>query len=94
MYPEDPWKDNVLYRDAGVIKMLPNPLSGNNRLLIIAGSFGHGTLAGVKLTREKSFLRHPAIVNNNFFECLFQVEIIGDEPLPAKIIELQPFTAT
>jgi hypothetical protein len=91
-YPSVP-VDNVIYQDAGVIKMMPNPLYPNNRLLIIAGAFGYGTLAGVKLIREESILRHPVISNNRFFECLFRVKIVADEPLPAEILEVQPFAA-
>jgi hypothetical protein len=78
-------------QDAGVIKMMPNPFYPDNNLLIIAGSFGPGTLAGVELTRKKEFLRHKDISNNQSFECLFSVRVVAGEPLPAKIIEVQPF---
>lgn len=92
-YP-DPPAGNVINQDAGVIKMMPNPLYPENRLLIIGGAFGYGTLAGVKLIREDAFLRHEVIRKNRFFECLFRVKIVADEPLPAEILEVQPFPAS
>jgi hypothetical protein len=88
-YPE--FQAGANDQDAGVIKMMPNPFYPHNRLLVIAGSFGHGTLAGVQLTREKEFLSHPVVATNQFFECLFRVRIIADEPLPAEIIKIEPF---
>jgi len=82
--------DGVVDQDVGVIKMMPSPFGTDNRIMIIAGAFGYGTLAGVKLTRQKKFLQHPLIANGGLFECLFHVDIVADEPLPAEIHVVYP----
>jgi hypothetical protein len=78
VYPLDLGPD--FQTDAGVIKKMPNPLDKDRQVLIIAGSFGHGTLAGVRLCRERRFLSDPRVASGQPFECLFTTEVLGDNP--------------
>lgn len=76
--------------DYGILKKVPNPFSPQCSALIIAGSFGFGTWAGVRLTRDKEFLQHPVVVSAHPIECLFRTEVIGGQPLTVTIIDVRP----
>lgn len=60
VYSPHPGDKGVIDQDIGVIKVMSSPFGANNRLLIIAGAFGYGTLAGVKLTRQNIFWQPSA----------------------------------
>jgi hypothetical protein len=53
---------------------------------VIAGSFGHGTIAGAGLCRGESFVKDPLVASGGPFECPFSTEVVADEALPAKIV--------
>lgn len=72
--------------DAGAIKQMPNPLNKDRQVLIIAGSFGYGTLAGAKLCRDKDFLKDRIVAPGRPFENLFTTEVVGDEPKRTKMV--------
>jgi hypothetical protein len=74
--------------DAGVIKRMPNPLDKARQVLIIAGSFGHGTLAGAKLCRDKDFLKDRIVASGGPFECLFTTEVVADEPVRTEVVAI------
>jgi hypothetical protein len=80
-------------RDAGVIKRMPNPLEPARQVLIIAGSFGHGTLAGAQLCRDKDFLKDRIVASGGPFECLFTTEVVGDEPKRTARVEVAALDA-
>jgi hypothetical protein len=82
MYPK------ARQQDAGVIKKIANPFDETHHVLIIAGSFGHGTLAGAQLCREEKFLNDPIVASGEPFECLFTTEVIGDEPTRATVVAI------
>jgi hypothetical protein len=87
--PSDPGERDI--HDVGLIKLVPNPFDTRRKVLLIAGAFGHATFAGVKLTGQKDFLKHPLIAAGSLFECLFSVDIVANEPLAPTIIDVVPF---
>lgn len=74
--------------DAGIIKRLQNPFNAKYEILIIAGVFGYGTEAGVRLCNDESFLRNPIVASGRSFECIFTTEVVANNALPPVIVDL------
>jgi hypothetical protein len=53
-------------------------------VILLAGGYGYGTRAAVRLASSEEFLRRPES-HDHTCECLFTVEIIDGSPQQAKI---------
>ena len=54
--PSEPDRDGVV-TDYGLILRAPNPFAADKEIMIIAGSFGHGTVAGTRYATFPAFWR-------------------------------------
>jgi hypothetical protein len=79
------WDEGV---DYGAMYRIPSSLFGKE-VLLIAGAFGYGTWAGVRLLAGKEFLRHPAVAGNRPFECLYRVDVVGRDPARVEILTVR-----
>ena len=71
--------------DYGLLIKAPNPFNPKRGVIIIAGSFGYGTWAGIKLARSKPFLRDRRVRKGRAIECLYSTTIINEIPQQPKI---------
>jgi hypothetical protein len=76
--------------DRGLIIRAPNPWNRSKAVLIIAGSFGYGTWAGVLLARSPEFLSDQRVTQARFIECLYETDIDRGIPLTPRIIDVRP----
>lgn len=68
-----------LVSDAGVIVKRKNPFDSEGVVILLAGSFGYGTRAAVRLAISNRFLSLPES-GHGACECAFQVPIIHSAP--------------
>jgi hypothetical protein len=76
--------------DYGIIKRVPSPFGEQRNALVFAGSFGYGTWAGVRLTKQKQFLNHPLVASDQPIECLFRADVVAGDPVNVKAIDVRP----
>jgi len=76
----------IITLDYGVIVKCPNPVDRRYSMLVVAGSFGFGTWAGVKLARSPEFLRAELVSRGMALECLYKTEIIREAPQRPDIV--------
>jgi hypothetical protein len=77
--PSTPDRDGTA-TDYGVIIRAPNPFAPEKEIMIIAGSFGHGTVAGERYVTSPAFLALPASKARDAFECLVETNVVRDAP--------------
>jgi hypothetical protein len=66
--------------DYGVIIRQANPFDLSKQLLLIAGSFGFGTWAGVRFVTSLEFLEHPLVSNGRPVEFLIETDVVLETP--------------
>jgi hypothetical protein len=71
--------------DYGLLVKASNPFNANRGVIIIAGSFGYGTWAGIKLARSERFLRDKRVRKGRAIECLYSTTIINEIPQQPEI---------
>lgn len=72
--------------DHGVVIKAQSPFARRKYVLILAGNYGYGTWAAVKLLRSPQFLHHPYVKLGLNIECLFRTEVIKGIPQEPEII--------
>jgi hypothetical protein len=75
--------------DYGLILRAPNPIASDQPLLIMAGAFGYGTWATVRLLASPAFHKSSKRILKLPFECLIRTEVIGDTPQRTRAIALR-----
>ncbi|MEU7140446.1 hypothetical protein ABZ942_13420 [Nocardia sp. NPDC046473] len=78
----DEWDDCLIVR-------APNPWNKAAWVIIIAGSYGLGTLAGARFVMSDEFAAVVHRVHSDAFECRIEVEIINGSPLAPRVVALQ-----
>lgn len=81
---------NKLRTDYGLILKTKNPFNHNKQLLLIAGSFGYGTWAGIRYITSKEFLKNRIVSEGTSLECLIETDITLETPQQIKLITLRP----
>ena len=66
--------------DYGVILRAPSPFAPGKQIMIVAGSFGHGTWAGTRFVTSPAFLALPQSRAQHALECLVKTDVVGDTP--------------
>lgn len=79
----------VVIVDHGLLVQAPNPFDPRHKVMIVAGSYGYGTWAGVKLARSPQFLRSQPGPNGSGIECLYETKILREIPQQPRIILLR-----
>lgn len=79
-----------LVKDHGVIIRSANPFAPGRQLLLVAGSYGYGTWAGLRQMASTSFLEEPAVAEGRPFECLVETEVFLDAPHGVRMLALRP----
>lgn len=72
-------KDDILL-DYGLILKAENPFDTSKQVMIIAGSFGFGTWAGVRFATSKSFMNDSIASNGSPVECLIKTDVLLQTP--------------
>lgn len=81
---------NEINIDYGVILKTNNPFAPTKQVLLIAGSFGYGTWAGVRFALSKRFLDDAIVANGKPIECLIETDIVRGTPQDIRLIVLRP----
>lgn len=66
--------------DYGLILKAANPLNPSKQFMLIAGSFGYGTWAGVRFVTSQQFLENSPVPGDQPLECLIETEIQNGAP--------------
>jgi hypothetical protein len=66
--------------DYGLILRAPNPFDPNKEIMILAGSFGHGTWAAVRHVTSAAFLTNMKSIPLSAIECLVETDVELDTP--------------
>lgn len=72
--------------DYGVILRAPNPFSAGKEIMILAGSFGHGTWAATRYVTSLEFLNLPISNTLNALEYLVSTDVVKDTPQAIHLI--------
>jgi hypothetical protein len=75
--------------DYGLLVKAPNPFQQGSHVLIIAGSFGYGTWAGVRLAQDETFLRQKG-VSSGPVECIYETDVAEDAPQQVRLVLVRP----
>jgi len=75
--------------DYAIIFLTSNPFAHHRRLLLIAGSFGYGTWAGVRFVTSQAFLDHKLVKAGAAVECLIRADIFRDTPQAIELVTLR-----
>lgn len=80
----------IVTLDCGLIIRVPNPWNRSRAVLIVAGSFGYGTWAGVMLARSPGFLNDQRVTQARSIECLYETDVDQGVPQTPRIIDVRP----
>ena len=83
--PSAPDRDGAA-TDYGLILRARNPFDTTKEMMIIAGAFGHGTLAGTRYVTSQEFLALPAVGARSAFECLVETDVVRDAPQAIRLV--------
>jgi hypothetical protein len=75
--------------DYGIIIRCTNPFSTDRKAIIVAGSFGYGTWAGVRFLLSETLTKHRVVSRGKNFECLIEVDVLLDTPQDIRLLELR-----
>jgi hypothetical protein len=71
-----------LVTDFGLVVRAPNPYASDRHLLMVFGTFGFGSWAGVRFLLSKQFQEANERLAGGFMECLVEAEIVKGAPRP------------
>jgi len=71
--------------DCGVIIRAKNPFALAQKVLILAGSFGHGTLAAARYAISEEFLKKRVVNSGLSLECLVETDVVRDTPQKIRV---------
>jgi hypothetical protein len=80
---------NSIKDDYAIIFRTSNPFASGRCLLLIAGSFGYGTWAGVRFVASQAFLDHELVRSGAAVECLIRTDIFRDTPQAIELITMR-----
>jgi hypothetical protein len=80
---------NEIDKDYAVIIRAENPFAPTKQILLIAGSYGYGTWAGVRFAISKQFLDNSIVAENKSLECLIETDIVRETPQDIRLIILR-----
>lgn len=66
--------------DYGLILRAHNPFAPANEVMVIAGSFGHGTWAGTRYVTSAEFLKLKELKKRVPIECFVETDVVRDTP--------------
>jgi hypothetical protein len=66
--------------DYGLILRVPSPYIPGKEVMIMAGSFGQGTLAAVRYLSSQEFLKLPVSKKEGTLECLVKTDVVRGSP--------------
>ena len=66
--------------DFAIILRAPNPFASEREVLVIAGSFGYGTWAGVRFATSREFLEHDLVRTGARVECVIEADVVRETP--------------
>jgi hypothetical protein len=72
--------------DYGIILRVPNPFAKEKTLLIIGGSFGHGTWAGARYVTSHDFLNQALPKTQSPLEYLVETRVVRDTPQAIRLL--------
>jgi hypothetical protein len=78
-----------IIKDYGLIFKTTNPFSPNKQILLIAGSFGYGTWAGVRFALSKPFIENSLVSQGKPIECLIETDVVCGTPQDIRLVELR-----
>lgn len=81
---------NEVIKDYGAILRTANPFSPGKQILVIAGSFGFGTWAGIRFAMSRKFVENPIASSNKALECLVETDVVYGTPQDIRLIILRP----
>lgn len=79
----------LIKEDYAIIFRTSNPFASGKHLLLIAGSFGYGTWAGVRYVTSQAFLDHELVKAGSAVECLIRTDIFRDTPQAIELVTLR-----
>lgn len=77
--------DGELLVDQGVVIRAHNPFARDRKVLVIAGSYGHGSAAAARLVASNEFMKNPLVAGGKDFELFFTTDIIENVPQKAVV---------
>jgi hypothetical protein len=80
LYVPSPLDSDNAGNDYGLIVRAPNPFAPDKAIMIIAGSFGHGTWAAARYVISAEFLKKCRSLEHGPIECLIQTDVELDTP--------------
>jgi hypothetical protein len=80
--------------DYGLVYKVQNPFSPDHDVLLIAGSFGYGTWAGVQYVTSPSFLEASQSERVRSFELLVEADVVFGQPQAITKIAYRQLMAT
>ena len=80
---------NEIIKDYGVVLKTTNPFAPNKQVLIVAGSFGYGTWAGIRFITSRQFIENPMVLEGMPIECLIETDIVRGTPQDIRLIVLR-----
>ncbi|MBZ5510011.1 MAG: hypothetical protein LAN70_02465 [Acidobacteriia bacterium] len=86
LYNPDPLDRDGAGTDFGLILRAPNPYAPEKEMMIIAGSFGHGTWAATRYVISPAFLALREAKAQGPLECLVKTEVVRDTPQAIHLI--------
>lgn len=78
-----------IINDYGIIFKTANPFAPDKQIIVVAGSFGYGTWAGVRYILSKAFIENPLVNKNGQIECLITTDIVRETPQNIQMIALR-----
>ena len=77
--------------DYGLILRAPNPFATDKEVVILAGSFGHGTWAATRHVTSNDFLEKSKTLRRAPIECLVETDVELDTPQKIRPLLLRNF---
>lgn len=81
--------ESEISTDYGIILRRANPFARNKQVIIIAGSYGYGTWAGIRYAISRQFLDHSIVSNGKSLECLIETDVVYSTPQDIRLVVLR-----
>lgn len=79
-----------LTSDYGLVIVAPNPYAPDKRMLLVFGTYGFGSWAGIRFLLSRQFRESNDLLEGEFVECLVESEIVKGTPQQPKMITMRP----
>jgi hypothetical protein len=82
---------NIAVEDYGVIVKAPNPFNPEKTVILLAGSFGHGTHGAATVLASEYLLNQISIAaEGKSFEAIVHTDVVNDWPQTPTLIQVYP----